>query len=150
MLKLSRIVTVLSVMGAFFRTAHGVTPEEETAFCEIVKNSQSSCGNLCSGPNYYRWGKSYYSSGKGEFCETQNGTITHIVVNYAKATEIGPSIGALKDLVRLELAYNSLTTISANIKSLTSLTILYTTLFVSLARQTPLFTLLNKSLVLFF
>ena len=126
MSRLSRIVTVLSLMGAVIRTAHGVSSEEETAYCNVVKNIYSSCSNLCSSSGYRKWGKSYYSSGKGEFCETQDGPIVAIELKNQKLSSLDASIGDLKSLVILDLSNDYLTTIPASLKSLTSLTSLYT------------------------
>ena len=125
MSRLSRIVAVLSLMGAVIRTAHGVSSEETVAYCNVVKDVYSSCSNLCSYSGYSKWGKSYYSSGYGEFCETQDGPIVAIELKNQKLSSLDASIGDLKNLVVLDLSNVYLTTIPASLKSLTSLTSLY-------------------------
>ena len=125
MSRLSRIVAVLSLMGAVIRTAHGVSSEETVAYCNVVKDVYSSCSNLCSYSGYSKWGKSYYSSGYGEFCETQDGPIVGIDLNHKRLGSLSGDIGDLKNLVVLDLSSNSLTTLPISFMNLKSLTSLY-------------------------
>lgn len=128
-MKISTIGAALVIAGSVLRAAYGVTPEETDALCALTSSFCSSCRSPCS-KNYYKWGRTRYSSGCGEYCDEINGTITRIELKPStKLTSLSAEIGKFTDLVFLDLSSNSLTTLPYSLRSLKSLTDLYDNLF---------------------
>ena len=123
-MRISTIGTALVLAGSVLRAVHGVTPEETEALCALTSSFCSNCRNPCS-KNYYKWGKTRYSSGCGEYCDEINGTITRMELKPSKKlTSLSADIGKFTNLVLLDLSSNSLTTLPYSLKSLQSLTYL--------------------------
>ena len=113
-------LAVLVTVELTTRTAHGETPENAKAFCSLTESFCSNCQNLC-GSRTYRNGKYFYSSGCGEFCKEQNGTVEIIDFSRKRLNTLGPEIGSLTGLKELYLQYNSLTELPSTISSLINL-----------------------------
>lgn len=117
-------VAVLFGIAFILQTAHSVTPEETEALCAVT-NGCAYCRDPCS-QRYSYSGLFCFSSGCGEYCSSKNGTIIGFDLNRKKLTSLDSNIGKFKDLIRLDLSYNSLKTLPNTLKSLKSLTELYT------------------------
>lgn len=125
MIKHHTIISALFILGSIIGTARGVTPELTETFCAIASNYCRSCNNLCSKPKYYEFGKKHYSSGCGEFCNEENGTITIINFKGKRLNSLSSDIGKFTDLTILDLSSNNLKTLPDSLRSLKSLTKLY-------------------------
>lgn len=118
-------LAVLFFMGSVLRTAQGITPEEYAAYCAIHPSSCRRCRKLCMYGGYTKFGRNFYSSGCGEYCDEREGTINAIDFHYKSFTTLGPEIGSLSNLAILDITSNSLTTLPDSFRSLKSLTALY-------------------------
>lgn len=117
-------LTLLSVVGSVFKTAHAATTEEIEALCNVLGDSCSYCQDPCTSYRFFD-GTYYYSSGCGEYCKTQRGSITMLDLQSKRLTTLSSDIGKLTNLEYLDLSKNSLTTLPNSLKSLKNLTKLY-------------------------
>ena len=124
---MTTVALVLSIMGTVLRTAHGVTPEDAEAYCAMVPSCKT-CQSLCYSFRANVYGKLRYTSGCGEYCDVENGTITAINFNYKGLTALSSEIGRFTSLDALDLSTNSLTTLPTSLKSLRNLEKLYISL----------------------
>lgn len=118
------VLLVLSVMGTVLMTARGVTPEDAEAYCAMVPTCKT-CQSLCFSFRANVYGKLRYTSGCGEYCNEENGTITAMNFNYKSLTALSSDIGRFTSLEALDLSTNSLTALPTSLKSLKNLEKLY-------------------------
>lgn len=118
-------LSVLFGIGLILQTVHAVTPEETEALCAVT-NGCAYCRDPCS--QRYSYSAPFsFSSGCGEYCSSKNGTIIGFKLSKKGLTSLDSNIGKFKDLIHLDLSYNSLKTLPNTLKSLKSLTDLYMT-----------------------
>lgn len=122
------LFTTLVMLGIVSQTVRGVTPEATEALCAIVGSSCSSCHNPCLSKTTIS-GKTFYTSGCGEYCDEAGGVITMLDLKDKVLEKLGTEIGVLTDLTYLDLSYNYLSTLPYSIKSLKNLTDLYKAFF---------------------